>query len=446
MKATPAHWARTAAALGATLACWAGWLHGGVLATLLLPACQWVLAAHTVHEATHGALSTDSRINYVAQFTAHPILFNVFVWIPQHLMSHHQYTNDHDLDVDVHHFAPAKLAAAQPAVGNTPGAGDGPPPKGLVARLTTLDGSTWNEGWTFVWKGCLTTLGTSVLQPLRTLTEKPTPNFDANITPVPAAVSKRTLLLSMLPSFFVLLYPLAALALGWVSAPVALLLEVWPWVGMSMIWTAMTQTSHVQAQCQPDEGSPLQRSCWTARQIQTSLDYSAGEPWPTYLTAGLNSQGLHHAMPAVSCCHFPEIYGEYREICARHGVEVRESENSPPPSADVRVRLRPPRPPPRDTRRSRAVGGVSERSHHEPARSSARRAPGSSAAPPRGESSPPPQAIGSAYTYALVWGIANAGQLRKPVALLRAVCRSSRVVGSRQQRVIIGRRRLTSAG
>ena len=327
MKATPAHWARTAAALGATLACWAGWLHGGVLATLLLPACQWVLAAHTVHEATHGALSTDARINYVAQFTAHPILFNVFVWIPQHLMSHHQYTNDHDLDVDVHHFAPAKLAAAQPAVGNTPGAGDGPPPNGLVARLTTLDGSTWNEGWTFVWKGCLTTLGTSVLQPLRTLTEKPTPNFDANITPVPAAVSKRTLLLSMLPSFFVLLYPLAALALGWVSAPVALLLEVWPWVGMSMIWTAMTQTSHVQAQCQPDEGSPLQRSCWTARQIQTSLDYSAGEPWPTYLTAGLNSQGLHHAMPAVSCCHFPEIYGEYREICARHGVEVRESEN-----------------------------------------------------------------------------------------------------------------------
>merc|ERR1719171_1821179 len=73
-----------------------------------------------------------------------------------------------------------------------------------------------------------------------------------------------------------------------------------------MIWTAMTQTSHVQAQCQPEEGSPLQRSCWTA---------------------GLNSQGLHHAMPAVSCCHFPEIYGEYREICARHGVEVRESEN-----------------------------------------------------------------------------------------------------------------------
>ena len=98
-----------------------------------------VLIAHTVHEATHGNLSTDPRVNYWLQFTyatrahastprhagrprgrlallltrlriyiciymsicllalgrSHPICFNVFVWIPQHLLSHHQYTNDY---------------------------------------------------------------------------------------------------------------------------------------------------------------------------------------------------------------------------------------------------------------------------------------------------------------------------------------------------------------
>ena len=66
-------------------------------------------------------------------------------------------------------------------------------------------GSTYNEGWTFVWKGFLTTLGTSILQPLRTLREAPTPNYDVNVTPVPAAVDKRTLLLSIVPSFLVLI-------------------------------------------------------------------------------------------------------------------------------------------------------------------------------------------------------------------------------------------------
>ena len=32
----------------------------------------------------------------------------------QHLLSHHQFTNENELDVDVHLFAPARLAVAQP--------------------------------------------------------------------------------------------------------------------------------------------------------------------------------------------------------------------------------------------------------------------------------------------------------------------------------------------
>ena len=308
-KASAAHWARTIAALVGTVACWAGWVQGSALACLLLPFVHWVLIAHTVHEATHGNLHTDPRINFWAQFTSHPICFNVFVWIPQHLLSHHQYTNDYEHDVDCHHFAPALISDAMP-------------------RMASAE-SSFNEGWTFVWKGFLTTLGTSILQPLRTLREKPTPNYDVNVTPVPAAVSKRTLWLSVLPSLLVLLYPL----LVWLpQAPLlGLWLLVWPWVGMSLIFTTMTQVSHVQQSCQPTQA---QSGCWTARQIHASLDYSLGAATPmpeqqlvTALAAGLNAQSLHHAMPTLSCAHFPRMYAEYRQICERHGVTIRHSEN-----------------------------------------------------------------------------------------------------------------------
>ena len=234
----------------------------------------------------------------------------MFVWIPQHILSHHQHTNDPQHDADVHHFARARLS-------------EGQPPYGQVA-----DGehAGYNEGWTFVWKGCLTTLGTCILQPLRTLLEQPTPNFDVNLTPIPAAVSKQRLLLSMLPSFFVLLYPLASLARGAVGGWTFLLMQVWTWVGMSIIWTLMTQTSHVQRQTQPGSAqAEAEPECWTARQIGTSLDYSVGSPMATALTAGLNAQGLHHAMPAVSMAHFPSMYLEYEQICRRHGVEPRQS-------------------------------------------------------------------------------------------------------------------------
>ena len=306
-KATPGHWARTYVAAVLCASCWVGWLRFDPVAVWLLPFAQWLLAAHTVHEATHGSLSTSPRINFWAQFTSHPILFNVYVWIPQHVLSHHQYTNDPQHDVDVHHFAAARLAQAQPPYQEAD--------------------TGFNQGWTFVWKGCLTTLGTCILQPLRTLLDKPTPNFDANLTPIPAAVSKRMLFLSMLPSFFVLFYPLSCLASGAAAAvPLAsvLLAQVWPWVGMSVIWTLMTQTSHVQAVCQPDASEP---DCWTARQIATGLDYSVGSHFTTALTAGLNNQGLHHAMPAVSMAHFPALYREYEDICRQHGVLPRQTDH-----------------------------------------------------------------------------------------------------------------------
>ena len=45
----------------------------------------------------------------------------------------------------------------------------------------------------------------------------------------------------------------------------------------------------------------------------------------TALAAGLNAQSMHHAMPTLSCAHFPRVYAEYAAICARHGVELRQS-------------------------------------------------------------------------------------------------------------------------
>ncbi len=308
-KASAGHWARTWVAAALAASCWLGWLRFDPLAVALLPLAQWLLAAHTVHEATHGALSSDPRVNFWAQFTAHPLFFNVFVWVPQHLVSHHQHTNDPARDVDLHHFAPARLARAQQK------------PVSVAPPQTAF-----NHAWTFLWKGCLTTVGTCFLQPMRTLLDKPTPTFDENLTPVPSAVSKRTLALSMVPSFIVFLYPPLAFAASAAHVPVAAFLAawLWPWVGASLIWTVMTQTSHVQRSTQPEDADG---ECWTARQIGTSLDYSTGDPLVTALTAGLNAQGLHHAMPSVASCHFPELYEEYAAVCRKHGVEPRTSRN-----------------------------------------------------------------------------------------------------------------------
>ena len=96
-------------------------------------------------------LSTKPAVNHAAAFCGLPFIYNPYIWWRQHIISHHQYTNDDELDVDLHHFAPAALSPETPV------------------------NDKFNEAWTFCWKGCLTTLGTSLLQPLRTLLDKPTP-------------------------------------------------------------------------------------------------------------------------------------------------------------------------------------------------------------------------------------------------------------------------------
>ena len=97
--------------------------------------------------------------------------------------------------------------------------------------------------------------------------------------------------------------------------------------------TSPEQVSHVQQQTQPSEDEERAARCWTSRQILTSLDYSVSgsaieTTLVTALAAGLNAQSLHHAMPSVSCAHFPRIYDEYAAICERHDVPLRQSANA----------------------------------------------------------------------------------------------------------------------
>ena len=104
--------------------------------------------------------------------------------------------------------------------------------------------------------------------------------------------------------------------------------SLYPFVGASLIWTAMTQTSHVQDDChQP----VAEDDCWTARQIAPLLRLLRAQPKErelvAMLTAGLNMQSLHHAIPTVAQSRLAGLYEEYAEIAARHGAAPRTSRN-----------------------------------------------------------------------------------------------------------------------
>merc|ERR1719261_1084945 len=295
-KATPEHWARVVGALVLFGACFYGWTQASLPATLLLPFAQWLLFSPTVHEASHSTLSTTPWVNKAAAFCGLPFIYNPYIWWPQHILSHHQYTNDDTLDVDLHHLRPARLH---------PG----------------CEADTSGTGFNFIFKGYFSTIGMSVLWPVRNLQGKSTGRWYENlITPVPEALARREFLLSLAPVGFVLVWPLLLVLSGQASALEGFMLWLYPWAVTGAIWTVMTQVSHVQDDCQrPPTGSRDDYFRW---QIESAVDYSVGSELVPKLTATLNLQSMHHVMPSVCGCHFHALYPEYAEICAKHGVRL----------------------------------------------------------------------------------------------------------------------------
>jgi fatty acid desaturase len=212
------------------------------------------------------------------------------------ILSHHQYTNDDALDVDLHHLRPARLH---------PGC--------------EVDGGY--SGANFIFKGYFSTIGMSVLWPVRVLQRKSTGRWYANlITPKPDRVSDLALAVSFAPVAFVLVWPWVRVLTGEISALEGFFDWFYPWAVTGAIWTVMTQVSHVQEDCQrPPTGDVDDYFRW---QIESAVDYSVGSETVPKLTASLSLQSMHHVMPSVCGCHFAGLYPEYKRICEKHAVRM----------------------------------------------------------------------------------------------------------------------------
>ena len=163
------------------------------------------------------------------------------------------------LDVDLHHLRPARLH---------PG----------------CEVDEDYGGANFIFKGYFSTMGMSILWPIRAparrsnpaqaraarararwltrscslahlgagvLQQKSTGRWYENlVTPKPTAVSDAELALSLLPVGFVLLWPWLRLLAGEINVVEAFFDWYYPWAVTGAIWTVMTQVSHVQEDCQ----------------------------------------------------------------------------------------------------------------------------------------------------------------------------------------------------
>ena len=322
------------------------WLSSGLItAGFVAGLCGYLLMVNLGHDASHGALTRYPWINTLAHFAGNaPYVNGHASWSLQHVVSHHQHTNEVGMDVDSHHFPYVRWhqkVEAEICGGKACGGWHN-----SLWHLVTYMASTISMSMVhplhFVFVPLLSVVCcgglpkafrgglSSAVPPRHGILGCPQPAFDSAFEKVAGTFAREKILFHhpiwlvgnvfiWLLSLTLLLTPLAltaglggetfdaypyrqwrpagtaaaafeeestvACVLRWVYA---LNLALAPWGASSVLFMTATQISHIQEVCQQD--LTLDEVCPYKRQALTSLDHSTRSNIGHFLTGGLNLQ------------------------------------------------------------------------------------------------------------------------------------------------------------
>jgi fatty acid desaturase len=277
------------------LNCWAwyGWFSGTWFAAFSLPFVSWLFIVNIAHDAAHFAFSQNAAINELCAWFSSPLFYNTPYWYLQHNVSHHANTNDVHEDIDLHHVE--QLVRSHRSHLWLP-----------AHRFQIFSLSLLNLS--------LTTFSENVLFPMQLLLGEH--RFFGNVAAA-FDYNRITLFVQMGLSLACLVVPF--LSFGILKA---LFFATWPFVAGSLIFVTVTQISHIQEETQRHTSGWAH---WSHQMVDTSYDYAQESALVTFLTGGLNMQGLHHCLPGLSSSRFQQVYPVYRALCAKHNLKIHEA-------------------------------------------------------------------------------------------------------------------------
>lgn len=261
----------------------------------------WYMTGNMMHDGSHNALVSSPFGNWVLSHAAFPFGVNVASWRIQHVMTHHIYTNEEDHDVDLYHFNP--LITMKSGVNSV----------NIVLHFvrvlylmaTSMPHLTLVVPYGLVFGQTDPAHGHKMYDQVQSIIAH-------------RAELRLEIIGEMVAQFLfwcVCAYyqgPVRALCLNMMAATIS-----------SYCFSFFTQVSHLQEECFADEKT-LETLSFAKRQVFTSKDFSADSPFWGHISGGLNTQAIHHCMPSISAMHLREMYPKFRQVCKKHGVEVKE--------------------------------------------------------------------------------------------------------------------------
>ena len=258
-------------------------------------ASHWVLAAafcislglavagvgfNVTHDSNHGAYSTNRLINKSMALTLDMVGASSYVWAHKHNTLHHRYTNVAGLDDDIGKVPWARFSPHQPR---------NPLNRFQHVYLWLFYGLLLIK-WNFVDDFTAIIRGQIAGSPM----------------PRPSGWNLTVLITGKL-FFFSWAFLLPMIFNTWWGVLAG-------YVAASFVAGAITSLVFQLAHCVeeadfpiPNEESSHMEKEWAVHQVESSVDFSRGNPLLCWYLGGLNFQIEHHLFPRVSHVHYPAI-------------------------------------------------------------------------------------------------------------------------------------------
>ena len=328
-------WLRTLAICSLTLFFEYYWITtGGLLWACLVAAAHAQIGLAVQHDASHGALSPNPTVNALFSYGADWIGNNRWIWLQQHVLWHHPYTNHHDYDPDASSAEPLLVFSDYTKLKK----------QGQKLALKPLV-----QFQDFITHAVLCFYGPSLVYNfLAVLTMKHNDHIPDATASGPFMAKQKPLAL-----FFRVFYFARVVLAPWYVGGASLLVSLFFVSALTGVFlTFLFVVSHnfegsdrdplrlvatataIAASATPSKvhtrrsaasaatadtaATPPPSICWYQAQVETSCTY--GGTFAMLTTGGLNLQIEHHLFPRLSSWYYPKIHSAVRQCCERHGV------------------------------------------------------------------------------------------------------------------------------
>lgn len=255
-----------------------------------------------MHDANHGAYSSNKSINKFMGYTLNLAGAAVFNWKLQHNILHHTYTNISGLDEDIEDRLVLKFS-----------------PHSSVKGFHQFQ---WI--YAFLFYGLITlywVVAKDFVQFKTFINNGVNPN-----SPTENRVLFLKIVITKLVYFFVLLITpifIFHLPVGQVLAGFMLMHFV-----AGIILTVVFQLAHTvegTAHPLPNASGNIEND-WAIHQLNTTVNFSPDNKWISWYVGGLNYQVEHHLFPRICHVHYPRIAGIVQATATEYGIPYLQNQ------------------------------------------------------------------------------------------------------------------------